>query len=96
MQRYQKKPIIVNAIQWDGTEECRKRLLKSCGGKVQPFSTRIAIETSEGIKLASEGDYIVKEPNGECYPLKSEIFELYHEKIKDGEHFAFLIVENNK
>lgn len=34
----------------------------------------LKIPTLEGTHIASEGDYIVRGVNGECYPCKPEIF----------------------
>jgi len=83
--RYQKRPIIVQAWQWDGKEP-------GIGGRPCPVwigeaiiiyardssalgdSRRLLIDTLEGVMTARKGDWIIKGIEGEIYPCKPEIF----------------------
>lgn len=51
---------------------------------VEAYQTKdpIDIETLEGTKHASPGDYIITGVNGEKYPCKPDIFEKTYEPIR--------------
>lgn len=82
--KYIKKPVTVEALQWDGhnTEE----VMEFCPsaelfdppryGTVEPLNPRLTIRTLEGIHEARVGDYIIKGIKGEFYPCKPDIFEI--------------------
>ena len=75
MQKYRKKPVVIEAIQWNGNsnkQEIEKfvgRELKSelesetayVAGKGEPIFS-LLIETKEGVMKAFRGDWIIKEP----------------------------------
>lgn len=44
-------------------------------------STRLEIETPEGIMTASEGDWVIMGVNGEVYPCKPDIFKKTYDKV---------------
>ena len=44
------------------------------------------IETIEGTMKASNGDYVIRGINGECYPCKPAIFNKTYEKVSEDEH----------
>lgn len=78
--KYVKKPVVVEAIKYDGTNKV----------EIQEFMDRylddtqdgqLKIETLEGIMLANIGDYIIKGVSGEFYPCKPDIFEKTYEKV---------------
>lgn len=83
--KYQKKQIVVDAIQYDGTKESFQKL-KELGLKyehIKPSGTNVinefSIATLEGDMQVCVGDYVVKEPfptkeGREFYPVKPEIF----------------------
>lgn len=84
--KYIKKPIIIDAIQFNDTPE---RLVE-----IQEFmdkditvdyadndNPKLKIETLEGIMEASIGDYIIKGIKGEFYPCKPDIFEASYNKV---------------
>lgn len=81
MAKYRKKPVIIEAIQWDGSFEgslfardflkCKHEILKKC----------IRIKTLEGTMEAVPGDFIIKGVGGEFYPCKPDIFEKTYEKV---------------
>lgn len=49
------------------------------------INTNCDIQTLEGIMHANNGDYIIKDINGELYPCKPDIFEKTYERVEDGE-----------
>ena len=49
------------------------------------FDHPFGVETSEGFILGQAGDYLVRDPTGEMYPVSAEVFhELYEEVAGDG------------
>lgn len=84
MPRYKKKPIIIEAIQWDGnnTQEIFNfALLNGKESAVSHSGDKLIIATLEGQMIASVNDYIIKGIKGEFYPCKPDIFESSYEKV---------------
>jgi hypothetical protein len=86
--RYRKKPVVIEAFQYDGD-------LKRSDGKyyvpqwaVEAFEkgvmfykspSELYIKTLEGELHVSVGDFIILGTNGEMYPCKPEVFEKTYE-----------------
>lgn len=94
MKRYRKKPVIIEAIQWNGnnTRELLKALIEvSNTDSVRKIIEKLdfqgikclEIDTLEGVMKASIGDYIIKGVKGELYPCKPDIFEQTYEEVND-------------
>lgn len=82
VKKYQKKPVTIEAVQWDGSEASEKEVLDFCGEFAESLwlVDKIRISTLEGNVDASVGDYIIKGVHGEFYPCKPDIFaETYTE-----------------
>jgi len=48
------------------------------------FNHPFGVENSEGFILGQAGDYLVRDPAGEMYPVSAEVFhELYEEVTSD-------------
>lgn len=73
-QRYIKKPVTIDAIQWDGNNT--DDVIKFCptAWEANGMGRSLAIETLEGVMHASVGDFIIKGVEGEFYPVKPSIF----------------------
>lgn len=81
--QYRKKPVIIDAIQWNGTEgqliniqglsETRLIALNDDG--------TLNIETLEGIMTANLHDWIIRGVANEVYPCKPDIFEQTYEPV---------------
>lgn len=87
--KYRKKPVIIEAIQFEDTSDRIIEIHEFMGGdtirvnyedKDNPY---LKIETLEGAMKASVGDYIIKGVNGEFYPCKPDIFEKTYERVID-------------
>ena len=91
--KFRKKPIIIEAWEWDQTPERLNQLFEirgfrqvwgahntSASGKV---ITGLRVTTLEGTLNVSDGDWIIKGVNGEFYPCKPDIFEKTYEKVED-------------
>lgn len=90
VQRYRKKPIIVEAIQFniDNTEFIKTWLRYnyvsySEGFRDETVLVELIINTLEGNMKASYGDYIIKGVNGEFYPCKPDIFNKTYDLITE-------------
>ena len=92
MAKYRKKPVVIEARQWDGGVPGSVTLLLEWIGKHggeakykagkrgnEIVDQRIEIATLEGPITASFGDYIIKGTEGEFYPCKPDIFEATYE-----------------
>jgi hypothetical protein len=81
--RYRKKPVVVDAEQFDGTNECAERL--GIKWKVRRAPSGIGMEagwfipTLEGLMGASVGDFIITGVKGEKYACKPDIFAMTYE-----------------
>lgn len=95
MAKYTKKPVEVEAIQWNGLnlEEIKSFVGESLQyeiidtawqvGKGRPHIL-MQIKTLEGDMSVSVGDYIIKGVKGEFYPCKPDIFEQTYEALEGG------------
>ena len=77
--KYRKKPVEIEAIQWDGT---LLELTGFAGDAVLVTNGCVYIRTLEGDMRLSKGDYVIKGINGEFYPCKPDIFQKTYEKVE--------------
>jgi hypothetical protein len=84
--KYKKKPVVIEAFQWDTTDECLDSVdwiyEKLVSGEVGRTTNNLHIKTLEGTMKADVGDYIIKGINGEIYPCKPDIFLKTYEKVE--------------
>lgn len=84
VKKYQKKPIIVEAVQNTGKNVFE--IGKFSDGKCRPVFTpngyKFSVDTLEGTMEADVGDYIVKDNKGEFYPCKPDVFEATYDVCK--------------
>lgn len=92
MAKYRKNPGVIDAIQYP----CEHPALKTCGC-VEYVASRQGeniwlacsdcghhfIDTLEGRKHVSHGDWIITDGNGEHYPCKPEIFDKTYELVEE-------------
>lgn len=81
MAKYRKKPVVIEAEQFDGTVEKAdelRRWIEGNGGEamVQKLDVCVTlyIKTLEGTMSANAGDWIIRGLKGEFYPCKPAIF----------------------
>ena len=83
MPKFRKKPIVIEARQYDGSYESGVAIsLWMAGGSAtrhERVGDKIIVETYEGPLTASPGDWIIKGVQGEFYPFKPDIFEATYE-----------------
>lgn len=90
MMRYRKKPVEIDAIQFDGTEGNAKKIIQTFQNphRVILYHARkatgdpkLSIPTLEGKMVADVGDWIIRGIEGEIYPCKPGIFEQTYERV---------------
>lgn len=94
--KYRKKPVIIEAMQWDGTAEGAGPIIDwalasdnhvSIGYRCDvpiacPDTTHhLSIPTLEGDMKGSSEDWIIQGISGEFYPCKPDIFKQTYEEI---------------
>lgn len=94
--KFRKKPVVIDAIQWDGSPDSAANVIWGLGAEesieyhahlmdgdlVAHPDPYLLINTLEGRMSASVGDYIIKGVKGEFYPCKPDIFEATYEEVK--------------
>jgi hypothetical protein len=83
MAKFRKKPIVIEAFQWNG-ETVRGFQMYWKEGDPVPKPPYLAIPTLEGVMEASVGDWIITGIKGEVYPCKPDIFEATYEPVLDN------------
>lgn len=81
IKKYVKKPVIIEAIQWMGTN--LSDIDNFMGATVENKGLTLIIHTLEGNMEASIGDYIIKGINEEFYPCKHDIFIKTYEEVTE-------------
>jgi len=91
MPKFRKKPVVIEAIQWDGTKSGKNRItdafpaihtLAQSGHLERDEMYSWEIATLEGKHCVSKGDYIIKGVKGEFYPCKPDIFAATYESAE--------------
>lgn len=96
MAKYRKKPVVINAFQYDGDlidkegnyyvpkwaeDAHRKGIIFFDSLDSKSPPTELFINTLEGIHRARVGDFIIQGVHGELYPCKPDIFEKTYERV---------------
>lgn len=89
MPKYRKKPVVIDAVKFDGNCMCLDVFPISEVGHFhialdEQNGPCIKIPTLEGVMTASKGDYIIRGVKGEYYPCKPDIFEATYEKVEEN------------
>jgi len=85
--RFRRKPVEVDAMQWDGTHASARAIREAFGNDVKPvpFKTHCALAcvTSNGSFIPMEpGDWIVREGNGSLIPMDAKAFADAYEQAE--------------
>lgn len=83
MRKFRKKPIVIVAMQFDGTPHSILKFtgLGENGQYVFWNNEKLIIRTLEGDMTADTGDWIIRGVKGELYPCKPDIFEATYEAV---------------
>ena len=85
--KYRKKPIVIEAVQFDGKNF--KEVGSLCGPGGNKFTGLMVengvlfVRTLEGILRVKEGDWIIRGVKGELYPCKPDIFAATYEAVPE-------------
>lgn len=79
IRQYKKKPIIISAVKWDGTN--LQEIFSFTNNKAMMKNNILIIPTLEGTMATDVGSYIIKGVKGEYYPCRGDIFEDTYEKV---------------
>lgn len=86
MGKFRKKPVVIEAVEWDGKAGTANAFIGEAFGVDWDYeaisSDNILISTLEGKMLCSVGDWIIKGVKGEFYPCKPDIFEATYEAVE--------------
>ena len=79
MKTYVKKPVKIEAVQWDGLTDTAERIAQWSTGKVVRDrggnEDTLVVDTLEGRMTAVQSDWIIRGVEGEFYPCKNAIFQ---------------------
>lgn len=86
MPLYRKKPVVVEAVQFTGSNvaEIAELLGWSYSGDCD-YSDSVVIETLEGDMTANVGDWVIKGVAEEGYPCRDDIFRQTYEALEPDE-----------
>ena len=79
MAKYRKKPVVIEALQFDGENHDAIVAFAGISINVGYIDRGMTIDTLEGMMTANPGDWIIKGVKGEFYPCKPDIFEATYE-----------------
>ena len=86
MKQYRKKPIVIEAIQFDGWnwKECMQFMSDKDLAFTDDLTRKenLKIDTLEGTMIANVGDYILRGVKGEFYPCKPDVFAATYEPVE--------------
>ena len=87
IKHFRKKPVIIEAVQWDGSNAAEindfaKDIVTFVYFSNNTISSDILINTLEGQMRWLNGDWVIKGVRGEFYPVKKDIFEETYEEVK--------------
>lgn len=92
--KFRKKPIEVEAMQWDGTAAGATPIIDwvlSNDGTARyhdnryiPSLSQIAVDTIEGTMYGDRDWWVIRGVEGEFYPCKPSIFDATYEQVSDG------------
>ena len=90
MAKYRKKPVVIEAVQWDGTTKSAEHVAEFMGRATgclvdgQQYIVIATLEDGPDAKhYASPGDWIIRGVKGEFYPCKPDIFAATYEAVDD-------------
>lgn len=84
--KYRKRPIVIDAVQYDGTNELPPILQEWCHPAPIVSMGRLIIDDPvQGTLFAYKGDWIIRGTEGEIYPCKNSVFKEIYELVQPTE-----------
>ena len=94
MPMFRKKPVVIEAMRFNGSQASFDRIWDWMGGDDGPnmgYSgtesepESFGVKTLEGVMTCSCGDWVIKGVKGEFYPCKPDIFDATYEPVEERE-----------
>lgn len=93
MPRFIKRPIVIDADQWNPSDPyCVERALMIPGARL--IGQNLLINTLEGVMTALPGDWIIRGIKGEYYPCKADIFQATYMRVEESEEKQYIVTES--
>ncbi len=83
MAKFRKKPVVIEAVQWNGNLSILDVFPKKDIENVKLRKGKLYIQTLEGEMYCSISDFIIQGVNGEYYPCKPDIFKKTYEPVSE-------------
>lgn len=86
MALYRKKPVVVEAMQFEGlpfSDEFLAFLFRCAEGYDVAADARLIVMTLHGEVYADPGDWVIRGPSGDYYPCKPDIFAATYELVEE-------------
>ena len=83
--KYRKKPVVIEAVRWDGNADTANAFLGEAYGtdwKYAADGSALLIPTLEGEMRCELGDWIISGIKSEKYPCKPDIFAATYEAVE--------------
>ena len=94
IQKWRKKPVVIEAMKYDGTQECFMALRDwGCPMHDVNHQNGYSLYTKEGVLHPTPGCYIIKGIENEFYPCDSDIFAKTYDR--DGDSIPVVIEAKN-
>lgn len=81
MAKFRKKPVVIEAVQYQPGERLPEGVLLGCTECGNPLTFVPHVHTLEGTMMVSPGDWIVTGVKGERYPCKPDIFAATYDPV---------------
>ena len=86
MTAYRKRPVVIEAWQWDGGFESAFEIISKMDARATCVRDRrgdvtFTIDTLEGAMMVSPNDFVIRGVQGEFYPCKPDIFRSTYEEV---------------
>lgn len=89
MNKYRKKPVVIEAIQFTGDNGFEVWAFMGDREALDCLELQTTdypvIQTLEGAMVCTPGDWVIKGIKGEFYPCKPDIFEATYEKAEESD-----------
>ena len=96
MPKFRKRPVVIEAMQANGSPESNRAIIDWTRGSKTPASMDkrvvgkelhekacLSISTLEGSLWVDPGDWVIRGVSGEHYPCKPDIFEATYERVEN-------------
>lgn len=84
--RFRRKPVEIEAIRWDGSEEVQREIVNWADGAVSGWIDDryfLEVRTPKGRMRADEGDWIIRDiACGIFYACEAKIFDATYEAVE--------------